>query len=83
MWDHLYSELFAHLNKTVLVSHDGNKIGQGLHMELCWVADREFRIPLDNVYVNGSSTDKVTNSIPTAASMLTDTYVMATLGACH
>jgi hypothetical protein len=42
-----------------------------------------FGIPLDNVHVNGCSTDKVANLIPTAVSMSTDTYETATLGACH
>jgi xanthine dehydrogenase/oxidase len=42
-----------------------------------------FGIPLEDVYVNDSSTDKVANTIPTAASMSTDMYGMATLDACR
>ena len=58
-------------------------MGQGLHTKVCQVAAQAFGIPLDDVYINDSSTDKVANSIPTAASMSTDTYGMATLDACR
>lgn len=74
---HLY------VDGTVLVSHGGTEMGQGLHTKVCQVAAQAFGIPVDDVYVNDSSTDKVANTIPTAASMSTDTYGMATLDACR
>jgi xanthine dehydrogenase/oxidase len=74
---HLYTD------GTVLVSHGGVEMGQGLHTKVCQVAAQAFGIPLSYVYVNDSSTDKVANTIPTAASMSTDTYGMATLDACR
>lgn len=74
---HLYTD------GTVLVSHGGTEMGQGLHTKVCQVAAQAFGIPLENVYVNDSSSDKVPNSIPTAASMSTDMYGMATLDACR
>jgi len=74
---HLYTD------GTVLVSHGGTEMGQGLHTKVCQVAAQAFEIPLDDVYVNDSSTDKVANTIPTAASMSTDLYGMATLDACR
>lgn len=58
-------------------------MGQGLHTKVCQVAAQAFGIPLDDVYVNDSSTDKVANTIPSAASMSTDLYGMATLDACQ
>lgn len=58
-------------------------MGQGLHTKVCQVTAQAFGIPLDDVYVNETSTDKVANTIPTAASMSTDTYGMATLDACR
>lgn len=58
-------------------------MGQGLHTKVCQVAAQAFGITLDAVYVNDTSTDKVANTIPTAASMSTDTYGMATLDACR
>lgn len=58
-------------------------MGQGLHTKVCQVAAQAFNIPLHDVYVNDTSSDKVANSIPTAASMSTDMYGMATLNACR
>jgi xanthine dehydrogenase/oxidase len=74
---HLY------VDGTVLVTHGGTEMGQGLHTKVCQVAAQSFGIPLNDVYVNDTSTDKVANSLPTAASMSTDTYGMATLDACR
>jgi len=74
---HLYTD------GTVLVSHGGTEMGQGLHTKVCQVAAQAFGIPLEDVYVNDSSTDKVANTIPTAASMSCDLYGMATLDACR
>jgi xanthine dehydrogenase/oxidase len=58
-------------------------MGQGLHTKICQVAAQAFGIPISQVYVNDSSSDKVANTIPTAASMSTDQYGMATLDACR
>ena len=74
---HLYTD------GTVLVSHGGTEMGQGLHTKVCQVAAQAFNIPLSHVYVNDSSTDKVANTLPSAASMSTDLYGMAVLDACQ
>lgn len=58
-------------------------MGQGLHTKVCQVAAQAFGIPVEDVYINDSSTDKVANTIPTAASMSTDLYGMCTLDACR
>jgi xanthine dehydrogenase/oxidase len=74
---HLYTD------GTVLVSHGGTEMGQGLHTKVCQVAAQAFGISIDSVYINDTSTDKVANTQPTAASMSTDQYGMATLDACR
>lgn len=74
---HLYTD------GSVLVSHGGTEMGQGLHTKVCQVAAQAFGISIDRVYINDSSTDKVANTQPTAASMSTDQYGMATLDACR
>ncbi|KAL3940381.1 MAG: hypothetical protein SGBAC_005084 [Bacillariaceae sp.] len=74
---HLY------VDGTVLVSHGGTEMGQGLHTKVCQVAAQAFGIPIEMVYVNETATDKVANTIPTAASMSTDLYGMCTLDACR
>ncbi|KAG7364579.1 xanthine oxidase [Nitzschia inconspicua] len=74
---HLYTD------GTVLVSHGGTEMGQGLHTKVCQVAAQAFGIPIERVYVNDTSTDKVANTIASAASMSTDLYGMCTLDACR
>lgn len=58
-------------------------MGQGLHTKVCQVAAQAFGIPVEHVYVNDTSTDKVANTIASAASMSTDLYGMCTLDACR
>ena len=67
---HLYTD------GTVLISHGGTEMGQGLHTKVCQIAAQAFQIPLEDVYVNDTSSDKVANTIPSAASMSTDMYGM-------
>jgi xanthine dehydrogenase/oxidase len=74
---HLYQD------GTVLVSHGGTEMGQGLHTKVCQVAAQAFGIPVEDVFVNDTSTDKVANTIASAASMSTDLYGMCTLDACR
>eukprot|EP00529_Nitzschia_sp_RCC80_P006848 CAMPEP_0113519712 /NCGR_PEP_ID=MMETSP0014_2-20120614/43682_1 /TAXON_ID=2857 /ORGANISM="Nitzschia sp." /LENGTH=1505 /DNA_ID=CAMNT_0000417481 /DNA_START=371 /DNA_END=4888 /DNA_ORIENTATION=- /assembly_acc=CAM_ASM_000159 len=74
---HLYQD------GTVLVSHGGTEMGQGLHTKVCQVAAQAFGIRVEDVYVNDTSTDKVANTIASAASMSTDLYGMCTLDACR
>eukprot|EP00924_Labyrinthula_sp_SR-Ha-C_P015854 snap_masked-scaffold_4-processed-gene-11.29-mRNA-1 protein AED:0.00 eAED:0.00 QI:0/-1/0/1/-1/1/1/0/1317 len=68
---------------TVLVSHGGTEMGQGLHTKMIQVAAKEFGIPVDSVHISETSTDKVPNSSPTAASASSDMYGMAVLDACE
>lgn len=56
---------------------------QGLHTKVCQVAARCFGIDVASVHVSDTATDKVANASPTAASLSTDLYGMATLIACE
>jgi xanthine dehydrogenase/oxidase len=58
-------------------------MGQGLHTKICQIAAQAFGIPTEDVYITDTSTDKVANTIPTAASMSLDMYGMSTLEACR
>jgi len=58
-------------------------MGQGLHTKVCQIAAQAFGIPISKVHIDESATDKVANPQPTAASMSTDLYGMATLDACR
>lgn len=68
---------------TILVTHGGTEMGQGLHTKVAQVAARAFGVPLSAVHIAETATDKVANSQPTAASASTDLYGMATLDACN
>jgi len=68
---------------TVLVNHGGTEMGQGLNTKMIQIAARCFGISADCVTVAETSTDKVANASPTAASMSTDLYGMAVLDACE
>ncbi|RVW32782.1 Xanthine dehydrogenase 1 [Vitis vinifera] len=68
---------------TVLVTHGGVEMGQGLHTKVAQVAASSFNIPLSSVFISETSTDKVPNSTPTAASASSDMYGAAVLDACE
>ncbi|GMY16295.1 xanthine dehydrogenase 1-like isoform X1 [Fagus crenata] len=68
---------------TVLVTHGGVEMGQGLHTKVAQVAASAFNIPLSSVFISETSTDKVPNSSPTAASASSDMYGSAVLDACE
>ncbi|KAJ8770899.1 hypothetical protein K2173_022071 [Erythroxylum novogranatense] len=68
---------------TVLVTHGGVEMGQGLHTKVAQVAASAFNIPLTSVFISETSTDKVPNASPTAASASSDMYGAAVLDACE
>ncbi|CAL1409557.1 unnamed protein product [Linum trigynum] len=68
---------------TVLVTHGGVEMGQGLHTKVAQVAASAFNIPLSSVFISETSTDKVPNASPTAASASSDLYGAAVLDACE
>ena len=75
--------MHVYTDGTVLISHGGCEMGQGLHTKVCQVAARAFGIPLSACHVADTATDKVANSITSAGSLSTDLYGMATLDACR
>jgi len=68
---------------TVLVSHGGTEMGQGLHTKMAQVAATELGCPLDKVHVSETATDKCANTLPTAASVGADLNGMAVQDACR
>ncbi|XP_073502611.1 aldehyde oxidase 1-like isoform X2 [Phyllobates terribilis] len=67
----------------VLVSHGGVELGQGLHTKVMQIASREFKIPISYIYISGTSTVTVPNSIPTGGTIGTDIYGLAVKYACE
>ncbi|MFG1371448.1 xanthine dehydrogenase molybdopterin binding subunit [Xanthobacter oligotrophicus] len=70
---HVYTDGSVHLN------HGGTEMGQGLFVKVAQVVADAFGIPLDHVRVSATSTAKVPNTSPTAASSGSDLNGMAAL----
>lgn len=52
-------------------------MGQGLHTKCIQIASHALGVPVDQIYISDSSTEKVANASPTAASMGSDIYGMS------
>ncbi|KAI9552332.1 hypothetical protein GHT06_022697 [Daphnia sinensis] len=68
---------------SVLLTHGGTEMGQGLHTKMLQVASRVLNIPVELIFISETSTDKVPNTSPTAASAGSDLNGMAVLNACQ
>ena len=68
---------------SVLISHGGTEMGQGLHTKMLQVAATALGIPLDSVRLAPTRTDKVPNTSATAASSGTDLNGGAVKNACE
>uniref|UniRef100_A0A8D3DLR3 xanthine dehydrogenase n=1 Tax=Scophthalmus maximus TaxID=52904 RepID=A0A8D3DLR3_SCOMX len=68
---------------SVLVTHGGAEMGQGIHTKMQQVASRELHIPPSQIYISETSTSTVPNTCPSAASFGTDSNGMAVKNACQ
>lgn len=68
---------------SVLLSHGGTEMGQGLHTKMIQVAARSLQIPAEKIHVAETATDRVPNTSATAASAGSDLNGMAVLNACE
>ena len=68
---HVYTDGSVYLN------HAGTEMGQGLNTKVAQVVAEEFGIPLSSVKISATTTDKVPNTGPTAASAGSDLNGMA------
>jgi xanthine dehydrogenase molybdopterin binding subunit/xanthine dehydrogenase small subunit len=62
---------------TVLVNHGGTEMGQGLNTKILRIAASELGISSEHIKINSTSTSKVPNTSPTAASSGSDLNGMA------
>ncbi|KAM9305618.1 aldehyde oxidase 1-like [Gastrophryne carolinensis] len=68
---------------SVLVSHGGTEMGQGIHTKITQIASRELGIPISYIHICETNTAAVPNTIATAASVGTDVNGMAVKNACE
>ncbi|XP_071534093.1 xanthine dehydrogenase/oxidase-like [Panulirus ornatus] len=73
----------AYTDGSVLLTHAGIEMGQGLHTKMIQVASRALGVSSDVVHISETCTNKVPNTSPTAASISTDLNGMAVLNACQ
>ena len=74
---HVYSD------GSVAVNHGGTEMGQGLHTKILQIVADVFGLPLARVRIAATSTAKVPNTAPTAASSGSDLNGMAALAAAE
>jgi xanthine dehydrogenase large subunit len=68
---------------SVVLNHGGTEMGQGLFIKVAQVVAETFAIDLDCIRVSATSTAKVPNTSPTAASSGSDLNGMAALNAAE
>ncbi|XP_050804387.1 xanthine dehydrogenase/oxidase isoform X3 [Gopherus flavomarginatus] len=68
---------------SVLLTHGGTEMGQGLHTKMIQVASKTLRIPTTSIHISETSTNTVPNTSATAASVSADINGMAVLKACQ
>jgi xanthine dehydrogenase large subunit len=68
---------------SISLNHGGTEMGQGLFVKVAQVVAEEFGVELGRVKITATSTAKVPNTSPTAASAGTDLNAQAALAACR
>ena len=75
--------LHVYRDGSVSINHGGTEMGQGLFAKVATIVARELSIDSHHVHVTATSTDKVPNTSPTAASSGTDMNGMAAMVAAR
>ncbi|XP_059503012.1 aldehyde oxidase 1-like isoform X2 [Stegostoma tigrinum] len=75
--------LHVYEDGSVLLTHGGTEMGQGLHTKILQIASHELKIPMSAIHLSETSTGMVPNTSPTAASSGTDLNGMAVKDACQ
>lgn len=75
--------IYAHGNKGhVTVATGATEMGQGVYIKVMQTVAQELNVPMDEVFISETSTDKVPNSSATAASTGSDLNCAAAKNAC-
>ena len=74
---HIYTDGSVHLN------HGGTEMGQGLMIKVAQMVAEELQVDLQRVHITPTTTGKVPNTSPTAASSGTDINGEAARAACR
>lgn len=72
-----------HGDGTVIISHGGIEMGQGINTKVAQVCAYILKIPLDMVKVKGADTFVSPNSMVSSSSITSDCVAFATVKACN
>ncbi|XP_032260982.1 aldehyde oxidase isoform X2 [Phoca vitulina] len=72
-----------YLDGSVLVTHGGIEMGQGVHTKMIQVVSRELRMPMSNIHLRGTSTETVPNTNISGGSVVADLNGLAVKDACQ
>ncbi|MEZ5933726.1 MAG: xanthine dehydrogenase molybdopterin binding subunit [Alphaproteobacteria bacterium] len=75
--------LHVYTDGSIQINHGGTEMGQGLMVKVAQIVAEEFQIDLDRVKITATTTGKVPNTSPTAASAGTDLNGAAALAAAR
>ncbi|XP_038214849.1 xanthine dehydrogenase [Zerene cesonia] len=75
--------VIIYMDGSILISHGGTEMGQGLHTKMIQVASRALGVDVSKIHISETATDKVPNTSATAASAGSDLNGMAVLNACQ
>ncbi|KAJ8673551.1 hypothetical protein QAD02_004813 [Eretmocerus hayati] len=73
----------VYIDGSVLLTHGGIEMGQGVHTKMIQVASRVLKLSPDRILIAETATDKVPNTTATAASTGSDLNGMAVMDACN
>nr|XP_008165070.1 aldehyde oxidase 1 isoform X2 [Chrysemys picta bellii] len=72
-----------YMDGSVLLTHGGIEMGQGIHTKMIQVASRELKIPMSSIHFCETSTTTVPNACASVGSAGTDVNGMAVKDACQ
>ncbi|KAM6080395.1 LOW QUALITY PROTEIN: aldehyde oxidase 2-like [Theristicus caerulescens] len=72
-----------YIDGSVLVTHGGIELGQGIHTKMLQVSDHELKIPLSHIHFCETSTTTVPNGKYTAGSVGMEINARAVQGTCQ
>uniref|UniRef100_A0A803TQA1 FAD-binding PCMH-type domain-containing protein n=1 Tax=Anolis carolinensis TaxID=28377 RepID=A0A803TQA1_ANOCA len=78
-----FALVHIYLDGSVLVSHGGSEMGQGLYTKMLQVASHELKIPLSYIHNYERTTATIPNAFKTAASIGTEVNGKAVQNACQ
>ncbi len=73
----------VYMDGSVTLNHGGTEMGQGLFVKVAQVVAETFQIDIDNIKITATTTGKVPNTSPTAASSGSDLNGMAAQNAAE